>query len=93
MDWEYAHAGTQWLDVGNLLRHLGNEYAEVIEDGLKKGGMIVPKDWKKRAYLIDLTSQLEFLSSSFPNQFKEACVQRIIQYLWLIKSKSDGITS
>ncbi len=81
LDWEYAHAGTQWMDVGNLLRHLGDEYAGLIEQGLKKGGLNVPEDWKKRAQLIDVSSQVEFLTSAFSDRFKKGCVQRIIQFI------------
>jgi Ser/Thr protein kinase RdoA (MazF antagonist) len=77
IDWEYALSGTPFMDIGNLLRNTPDCFHAEIERGLSEGGMALPKDWKERAELVDLTSQLEFLTSSLSQEFKQTCLQRI----------------
>jgi aminoglycoside phosphotransferase (APT) family kinase protein len=81
LDWEYAHSGTPFMDVGNLLRHTNPAYHPLIEHGLRAGGMDLPEDWQRRARLVDLTSHLEFLTSARSDAFKRECVARIKQFL------------
>ena len=69
------------MDIGNLLRHLDSSLHGLVEQGLRDGEMHLPADWKVRAQLVDLTSHLEFLTSSRPDQFKRECVARIEQFL------------
>ncbi len=76
LDWEFSHAGTPYMDVGNLLRHLPERWMQ-IEAGLRAGGMELPEDWRERADLVDLTSQLEFLTSGRADTFKRECVERV----------------
>lgn len=87
LDWEYSHAGTPYMDIGNLLRHTPIEHHHQIQWGLERGGMTLPPDWKRRAALVDLTSQLEFLTSRRSDSFKQQCVDRIHQFL----QRSGGI--
>ncbi|MFA0566885.1 phosphotransferase family protein [Vibrio gallaecicus] len=77
LDWEFALAGTPYMDIGNLLRNTPQSFHSEIENGLREGGMDLPSDWKERAELVDLTSQLEFLMSSRSEEFKLTCIQRI----------------
>lgn len=81
LDWEYCHSGTHYMDIGNLLRHTLPEYHAGIKAGLEAGGMKLPRDWKKRAALVDLTSHLEFLTSGRSDSFKRQCVVRINRFL------------
>lgn len=81
LDWEYAMAGTPFMDIGNLLRNTDTRFHSDIEQGLREGGMRLPKDWKERAELVDLTSQFEFLVSPFSEEFKLACLQRIDRFI------------
>jgi Ser/Thr protein kinase RdoA (MazF antagonist) len=79
LDWEYCHSGTPYMDIGNLLRNTDPRYHARIQSGLKKGGMSLPDDWKKRAELVDLSALLEFLTSPRSDLFKRRCVDRIKQ--------------
>jgi hypothetical protein len=81
LDWEYAHSGTPYMDIGNLLRNIDERYHVEIYSGLLQGGMNLPSDWKARAQLVDITSQLEFLTSERSDEFKKGCVCRIKHYL------------
>ncbi|MCH2519898.1 MAG: hypothetical protein MK210_17125 [Dehalococcoidia bacterium] len=65
------------MDIGNLLRHTPAEYHGQIKAGLEAGGMAVPSDWIERARLVDLTSHLEFLTSSRSDCFKQQCAGRV----------------
>lgn len=77
LDWDYCHSGTPYMDIGNLLRHTPLNQHLQIKAGLERGGMKLPPDWQRRAELVDLTSQLEFLTSSRSDIFKQECVRRI----------------
>ena len=77
LDWEYCHVGTPYMDIGNLLRHTAVKYHGRIKSGLQAAGMYLPKDWRKRAQLADLTSHLEFLTSTRSDAFKRQCVGRV----------------
>ena len=83
LDWEFCHAGTPYMDIGNLLRHYPQR-ANQIAQGLQSGGMILPADWQKHALLVDLTSQIEFLTSSRSARFKPQCVQQLHRAIALI---------
>ncbi|MFP4248800.1 MAG: phosphotransferase family protein [Armatimonadota bacterium] len=77
LDWEFAHAGTRWMDVGNLLRHLPPALRRYVREGLEAGGAALPADWQARAELVDLSSALEFLTSGRSDTFKRECVTRV----------------
>jgi aminoglycoside phosphotransferase (APT) family kinase protein len=74
LDWEFAHSGDPYMDIGNLLRHTPPAYHNQIHSGLEAGGVTLPDDWKKRAEFIDLTSHLEFLTTQRSDDFKRQCV-------------------
>lgn len=77
LDWEFAHSGCSYMDIGNLLRHLAPEWEEDLGDGLLEAGFELPSDWRFRSQLMDLASQLEFLTSNRSAEFKRGCVSRI----------------
>ncbi len=81
LDWEYFHSGSPYLDIGNLLRHADPSQYDSIPAGMKSGGVDLPDDWQHRAQLMDLTSQVEFLSSTRSDRFKRECVARIERYV------------
>ena len=81
LDWEYCHSGSPYMDIGNLIRHTSPEYHGHIKAGLQEAGMSLPDDWKERAELMDLTSNLEFLTSARSDGFKRSCVDRIQHFL------------
>ena len=81
LDWEYGHSGTPYMDIGNLLRNTPAEHRGQIKSGLEAGGMSLPDDWMERAELVDLTSHLEFLTSSRSDDFKQQCVARVNGFL------------
>ncbi len=77
IDWEFAHSGCSFMDIGNLLRHLGDDWSDDLRIGLKEEGFELPEDWRFKAALIDLASHLEFLTSERSDEFKQTCVERI----------------
>jgi aminoglycoside phosphotransferase (APT) family kinase protein len=77
LDWEFAHAGNPYMDIGNLLRHTEPRYHSEIEAGLRSGGMDVPPDWRRRAELVDVSSHLEFLTTQRSDAFKQRCAEWI----------------
>ncbi len=83
LDWEFAHAGTSWQDVGNLLRNLGPAFDGAVSEGLREGGMALPPDWRRRASLVDLSSHLEFLAADDvrDESFRARCVARVLALL------------
>lgn len=81
LDWEFAHAGSWFMDLGNLLRHFDPSAETPVLDGLRDGGLIVPTDAVDRAKLIDLSSHLEFLTSARSDAFKATRVDLIDQTL------------
>lgn len=83
VDWEFAHAGTPFMDIGNLLRHLPAGLHTAVREGLQEGGMALFPDWKERAELADLGSHLEFLGSNLPNVEKKKCVERVDRFIAL----------
>jgi aminoglycoside phosphotransferase (APT) family kinase protein len=68
LDWEFAHSGNVWADIGNLLRQRGvplpGSFTSQLLEGLNDGGFKPSKDWHALSLLADLSSALEFLSSA-----------------------------
>ncbi|WP_051707042.1 phosphotransferase family protein [Nocardioides aequoreus] len=64
LDWEFAHAGGPWEDLGNLLRHVPDgERGEVLADAVLAAYAAlvpgVPDDVRERARASDLASLVE----------------------------------
>lgn len=77
IDWEFAHSGCSYMDIGNIMRHLPGKWAKDLESGLIEGGFNLHENWLFRAKLIDLISHLEFLTSGRSQKFKESCLDKI----------------
>ena len=77
LDWEFSHSGTPYMDIGNLLRNTNPSNHHRIAAGLEAEGMRLPGDWQERAELVDLSSHLEFLTSTRSDTFKRQCVARV----------------
>ena len=86
LDWEFAHSGTPYADIGNLLRHTPSDYHKYIKIGLYDGGFDLPEDWKIRARLVDITSDLEFLTTQIDDCWKQKSVKRIKKSLTILES-------
>ncbi len=66
VDWEFAHAGTPMMDLGNLFRprtaqHLPSAFEAALLEALHP-----PPTWREHAQVIDLTSAVEFLGRQEP---------------------------
>jgi aminoglycoside phosphotransferase (APT) family kinase protein len=85
LDWEYCHAGTPYMDIGNLLRNTESQHHESIGRGLVEGGFNLPDDWKRRAALVDFSSHLEFLSSTLSDNFKRTRIELIDSFIKLFE--------
>ena len=81
LDWEYAHSGTRYMDIGNLLRNTDRQFHDAIGRGLVAGGFALPEDWKERAALVDVGSHLEFLTSTRSDEFKRSRVALIDKFI------------
>lgn len=81
LDWEFSHAGTPFMDIGNLLRHVPSHWEEPLKEGLIEEGFELPDDWRFRAQLIDLGSHLEFLTTQRSDAFKQLYVSRIASFV------------
>jgi len=81
LDWEFSHAGSPYMDIGNLLRHMDPMYHGEIEAGLVAGGLNVPPDWRRKAELMDLNSHLEFLTTQRSDAFKQKCADWIRDFV------------
>jgi len=71
LDWEFAFAGTYFLDMGMMLRyshHLPEIYEQAFIAGVESKGFKLPKCWKKTAKLMDL---INFLSMCYYNPKQE----------------------
>ena len=90
LDWEFAHSGCAYMDIGNLMRHISPRWSKDLAIGLSDEGFEIAKDWVFRASLIDLTSHLEFLTSDRSKEFKMTCVERIHT---LIKLNTEQVAS
>lgn len=67
LDWEFAHSGSPMMDFGNLLRAhraLPAGFVDGFLDGFQSVAGPLPPDWFVRCRLVDLTAQLEFLTST-----------------------------
>jgi aminoglycoside phosphotransferase (APT) family kinase protein len=77
LDWEFSHAGSPYMDIGNLLRHMDPMHHGEIEAGLVAGGLNVPPNWRRKAEFADLSSHLEFLTTQRSDAFKQRCADWI----------------
>ena len=90
LDWEFAHSGSAYMDMGNLMRHIPMEWQKDFGIGLRDEGIDLPEDWVFRASLIDLASHLEFLTSNRSKEFKQSCVERIRRLMKFNSEPDDG---
>jgi hypothetical protein len=81
LDWEFAHSGGPWGDIGNLRRHVSPTNRHAISAGLADGGFDVPADWQRRAAVADLGSHLEFLTSARSSAFKATRIELVRELL------------
>lgn len=69
LDWEYAHSGTQLGDFANLMRDealVMEPFVSSLVDAYLGTGGELPPQWRALSRLVDILSQLEFLSSRSP---------------------------
>ena len=52
--------------------------------------MRLPNDWTERAQLVDLTSHLEFLTSSRSDRFKQRCAARVHGFIERFGGRASG---
>lgn len=78
LDWEFAFAGPQIVDVGNLSR-AQRGLRPAFESGFSQGfidhGGVLPDDWRRLARLVDLLAWLDFLDRPEPGAGRIADAQ------------------
>lgn len=77
LDWEYCHSGSPYMDLGCLLRHTPMKYHKDIGLAISKGPANLIEDWYRKSIMVDLSSQLEYLTSTMPGYVKQAYVEKI----------------
>lgn len=80
LDWEFAHSGSSFMDIGNLLRHFPSHWNLDLAEGLREEEFDLPDDSRYRSLLIDLASHLEFLTSQRSADSKGECARRIEEF-------------
>jgi aminoglycoside phosphotransferase (APT) family kinase protein len=81
LDWEFAHAGSPFMDLGNLVRHTPPGLHASIAEGFAAAGRELPADWLARAEFMDLSSHLEFLTSARSDDFKRRCAEWVRAFI------------
>ncbi len=67
LDWEFAFAGTYFLDIGQMLRYshkLPLSYENAFIDGIRQEGLELLPSWKRCAKLMDLLCLLQLAQSN-----------------------------
>jgi len=65
VDWEFAYSSSPLFDVGNMLRHHGEQpvgYRGGFVEGLADGGTDLPEDWPEIARALDLFALADLLT-------------------------------
>ena len=92
LDWEFAFSGSSLCDVANMLRYshqLPPIFKDSFLEGVKQGGLKLPKNWQARIALLNLLSLLDCLNrcpiKNRPNQCADICdlIAHITQQLEL----------
>lgn len=67
LDWEFAYAGTYFLDIGLMVRYshkLPSSYETAFINGIRQGGLELSFSWKRHAKLMDLLCLLQLAHSN-----------------------------
>ncbi len=65
LDWEFAFAGTPYIDIGNFLRYERPDrprFEPWFSRGLREGGLPLDGDWRRAAHMADLPALCELLA-------------------------------
>ena len=77
LDWEFAMAGSPFVDIGNFLRfedELPPGFSGAFIEGYLSNSIGLPGDWREVARLLDLAAMVNFLDSEeeTPKSFRTA---------------------
>lgn len=70
LDWEFAFAGSPFVDLGNLLRPPRGDdatFVAAVADGYRAAGGVLPAAWRRMSELMDLLAWADFLSRPDPD--------------------------
>ncbi|MGH3412670.1 MAG: phosphotransferase family protein [Marmoricola sp.] len=80
VDWEFAHAGNPWSDLGNLLRFDREPcFVDGILTGLSQLLPTVPDDVLERAHFADLFALVELAARAGENPVADAAYDRLLR--------------
>lgn len=90
LDWEFSFAGSWLWDVANMLRYahqMPKSYEQSFLEGLEKGGLELPENWRITIALLNIASLLDLLArhSERPILRHDAC-QLIEHMVEIIKA-------
>lgn len=76
LDWEFSFSGSVLCDVANMLRYahqMPPEFQDAFLEGLKSGGVSLPKNWELSIHLLNLLSLLDCLARANPQNQPIQC--------------------
>ena len=88
LDWEFAHLGSVWWGVTNMLRYahkMPPVSQTAFTDALAKNGVELPSTWYPIVHLLNLLSLLDYLKRSEPQSQPNRChdIIELIEYILL----------
>jgi thiamine kinase-like enzyme len=76
LDWEFAFSGSYLWDISNMLRYahkMPPEFQSSFIESLKENGVNLPIYWQTTVYLLNLSSLLDLLKRSEPQNHPNRC--------------------
>lgn len=92
LDWEFAYSGSVVADVGHILRPpagVVEGFESALIDGFVAHGGTLPRQWRRQAQLLDLTSWLDFLGR--PNASPKLIESAIARIEWTLEQGDDPV--
>lgn len=86
LDWEFAFSGSYLWDIANMLRYahkMPPAFQNSLIDALKKNGIKLPADWRTTTHLLNLSSLLDLLKRSDPQNHPHRCadIRELIDHI------------
>ncbi len=86
LDWEFAFSGSYLWDVANMLRYahkMPPEFQNSFIEALEKNGIKLPAYWRTTAHLLNLSSLLDLLKRTDPQNHPHRCadIRELIDHI------------
>lgn len=86
LDWEFAFSGSYLWDVANMLRYahkMPHEFQSSFTEAMEKNGITLPTYWRTIVHLLNLSSLLDLLKRSDPQNHPNRCadIRELIDHI------------